>query len=247
MVARNVKLLCDVEEATIDLGAPGVLVLGALAYLKPEAGIAITAAKPIADAILRRGAQTAARSEASKAVAHVDTLSGKSVRIIYADGVGVESIEPVACSLNRDELDFVASTAVLSDCYIWDLKKAPGARWRVDGSQLVGLLDPSIRGTTGGDLGLVRDADIRDGGQTFALLKVEDGSLTINSSDASTRRIGTFTPRGTLRFSLLNKIVEEAKLVGRFELEEVSTDHILFETSFKTRPTLTVEYSCSVR
>ena len=247
VTSRNVKLLCDVEDAAIDLGAPGVLLLGALAYLQPEAGVVVTAAKPVADAILRHGAQKVARDAAAKAVAHVDTLSGKKVRITYVDGFGVESIEPVGCTLTQDELDFVAGTAVLSDCYIWDMKKAAGERWKVDGAQLSGLIDPSLRGATDGEIGLIRDADGQEDGRKFATLRIEGGSLTINSSDASTRRIGSFTPRGTLRYSLADKVVEHAKLVGRFDVEEVSTDHVLFETSFKTRPTLTIEYACSVR
>ncbi len=76
VAARNVKLLCAVEDAAIDLGAPGALLLGALAYLRPDAGAAVVAAKPIADAILRIGAQEAAKDQATRAVAHVDSLAG---------------------------------------------------------------------------------------------------------------------------------------------------------------------------
>ncbi len=247
VAARNVKLLCTVEDAAIDLGAPGALLLGALAYLRPDAGAAVVAAKPIADAILRIGAQEAAKDQATRAVAHVDSLAGKAVRITYVDGVGVEAIEPVGCTLTAEERDFVFGTAALSDCYLWDLKKAVGQRWAVDGSQLAGLLDPSLRGTAEGEVGLIRDADGGEGGKAYAALRIEGGTLTIDASDASRRRIGSFTPRGTLRFSLADKVVEAATLGGRFDLEEVSTDHILFETSFRARPTLTVEYACSIR
>ena len=247
VTSRNAKLLCDVEDATIDLGAPGALVLGAISYLKPEAGIAVTLAKPVAEAILRHGAKEAARSEATRAFAHVDSLSGKKVRIVYVDGVGVESILPVGCTLTAEERDFVAGTAILSDCYIWDLKKAPMERWRVDGAQLSGLVDPSLRGSTEGMIGFIREADVREGGRPYATLRIEGGTLTIDTSDASRRRLGSFAPEGTLKFSLVDKIVERASLTGRFTIDEVSTDHILFETSFKARPTLTVEYSCSIR
>jgi hypothetical protein len=230
VASRNAKLLCDVEDASIDLGAPGTLVLGALSSLKPEAGIALTLAKPVADAILRSGAQQATRSAATKAFAHVDTLSGKTIRIVYLDGVGVESIVPVGCTLNAEERDFVSGTAILSDCYIWDLKKAPGERWKVDGAQLSGLVDPSLRGSTEGTIGFVRDADGREGGLPYATLRIEGGTLTIDASDASRRRIGRFTPEGTLRFSRVDKVVEQASLTDRFAVDEVSTDHILFET-----------------
>jgi hypothetical protein len=245
--ARNVKLLCNVERVTIDLGTPGTLLLGALEYLMPGTTEVVAGAKPIAEGILGYGAQEAARSAATKAVAHVDALSGKKVRITYVDGVGVESIEPVGCSLSQDESDFVFGTAILSDCYIWDLKKAPGERWTVDGSQLSGLIDPSLRGRAAGEIGFIRDADGQEGDRPYATLRIEGGALTIDRSDASTQRIGSFEPRGTLRFSLADKIVEQAKLDGRFVVDEVSTDHILFETSFHSRPTLTVVHACTVR
>ena len=111
----------------------------------------MTLAKPLADAILRRGAQDAARSEAIKAFAHVDSLSGKKIRIVYVDGVGVESIIPVGCTLTAEERDLVLGTAILSDCYIWDLKKAPMERWNVDGGQLSGLVDPLVAWLDRGD------------------------------------------------------------------------------------------------
>ncbi len=213
----------------------------------PGATETLVVAKPIAEAILGHTSRAAAQGAATKAVAHVDSLAGKQVWITYVDGVGVEAIEPVGCSLNQEELDFVAGTAVLSDCSIWDLKKAPGERWQVDGAQLSGLIDPSLRGSTVGEVGFIRDADGQESGRGFARLRIEDGTLTIHASDATTRRIGGFTPRGTLRFSLADKIVEQATLVGRIDIEEVSTDHILFETRFKSRPTLTIDYSCTVR
>lgn len=194
-----------------------------------------------------RASEEALRSGAAKAVAHVDSLSGKSVRITYEDGKGVQAVEPVGCTLTPGEDDFIRRSAVLSDCYLWDLKKAPGERWKVDGAQLIGLIDPSLRGAPMGEIDFIRDADSEIGGKRYATLRIEGGSLAINASDNSTRRIGTFTPAGSLHYSLVNKIVEEAKLTGRFNIEEVSTDHLLFETSFKTRPTLTIDYSCSIR
>jgi len=134
VAARNVKLLFTVEDAAIDLGAPGALLLGALAHLRPDAGAAVVASKPVADAILRIGAQEAARDQATRAVIRVDSLAGKAVRITCVDGGGVEAIEPIGCTLTAEERDFLAGTAVLSDCYLWDLKKAVGRRGSVDGS-----------------------------------------------------------------------------------------------------------------
>jgi hypothetical protein len=247
VTSRNVKLLCKVEEVTIDLGLPGTLLLGALDYIRPGTAATVVAAQPIVDAFLRSVAQQPAESEATKAVAHVDTLSGKTVRITYGDGVGVESVQPVGCTLSPDERDFLFATAVLSDCYIWDLKAAPGERWTVDGAQFSGFIDPSLRGQTTGEIHLVRDADSQMAGRPVATLRIEGGTLMLDRSDVSTRRIGSFAPEGSLWFNQADKIVERAQLTGRFVVEEVSTDHILFETSFRTRPVLNIEYACSIR
>jgi hypothetical protein len=248
VTSRNTKILCNVEQVTIDLGGPGNLLLGALDYLVPGTTETLAVATPIAEAILGTGAQQTAQSEATKAVAHVDTLSGKKVRITYADGVGVEAIEPVGCTLSAEERDFVFNNALLSDCYILpDVKLRPGATWAVDGSQLGGFLDPSLRGATTGEVIIARAEDDLEGGKQYATLQVQSGTVSVDRSDAATRRVGSFTPRGTLRFCITDGYVDRSTLVGRFDIEEVSQDHILFETRFESRPTLKVEYACTLR
>nr|MBA3303508.1 hypothetical protein [Acidimicrobiia bacterium] len=78
-------------------------------------------------------------------------------------------------------------------------------------------------------------------------LVIREGTVEVNTSDASTRRIGSFTPEGHLWYSLDEGFVNRATLTGRSTFEEVSTDHILFETSFKSKPTLKIDYACSLR
>ena len=248
VASRNVKLLCKVESLTISLGVQGTLLLGALDYLSPGTSAELLVVKPVAEAILSYGADEAARSQAAKAVVHVDSLSGKRVRITYVDGVGVESIEPVGCTVSAQERDFVFNTAVLSDYYILpDVRLKPGASWAVDGSQMAGFIDPSLRGATSGEVTIVRGEDSQEGGKQYAILQIQKGSLNIDSSDASNRRLAGFTPRGTLRFCITDGFVDRANITGRINIEEVSTDHILFETSFRSRPALKIEYSCSIR
>ena len=247
VTSRNVKLLCDVESVTIDLGLPGTLILGGLESVYPGTTEALATVAPIVENLVGQVSREEVRNKATKAVAHVDSLSGKSIRITYVDGVGVRDITPVGCTLNQEENNFISGTAVLSDCYLWDLKKAPGDRWKVDGSQLSGLIDPSLRGAPTGEIDFIRDADSEENGRPFATLRIEGGTLAINASDNSTRRIGSFTPVGSLHYSLVDKIVEQARLTGRFNIEEVSTDHILFETSFMSKPTVEIKYSCEIR
>jgi len=154
LTSRNVKLLCDVESVTIDPGLPGTLILGGLESVFPGTTEALATVAPIVENLLGRVSQEEVRNKATKAVAHVDSLSGKSVRITYVDGVGVRDITPVGCTLNTEVNNFISGTAVLSDCYLWELKKAPGDRWKVDGSQLSGLIDPSLRGVPTGEIDL---------------------------------------------------------------------------------------------
>jgi hypothetical protein len=245
--SRNAKLLCNVEDVRISLGAPGQYLLGMLDSVLPGTTGVVDTVQPIAESILSYGTDAAVRDAASKAVAYVDTLAGKKVRITYEDGLGVTGIEPVGCTLDGDEMDYISATAVLSDCYIWDLKKAPGETWSVDAAQLAPLIDPTLRGIASGEVRFIRDPDSDEGGRRQATLRIESGSVQVNASDDANRRISGFSPRGVLRYGLDSKVVEFAKLLGDLSIEEVSTDHILFESSFKTQPKLSVEYTCTVR
>ncbi|HEV3167987.1 MAG TPA: hypothetical protein VGZ22_28555 [Isosphaeraceae bacterium] len=248
VTSRNVKLLYDVESVTVDLGLPGVLVLGALESILPGTTEVVLSVKPIAESLLGYGAHAVGQSKATKAVAHVDTLSGKKVRITYVDGVGVESTQPEGCELTTEERDFVFATATLSDCYLLpDIKCRPGTSWTVDGAQLVGFLDPSLRGAPSGEITIARDDDVQENGKQYATLQIKGGFVEVNASDDTTHRIGTFEPRGSLRYSISDGFVDRAKLTGRLVFEEVSRNHILFETSFRSRPTIKIEYTCAIR
>jgi hypothetical protein len=244
---RNVKLLCNVEHVSIELGPLGVLALGALDYLGPGSAEAIVAAKPIAELLLGTTAQQVLNDKATKAFARVDGLSGKRVRITYLDGAGVESLEPVGCNLTGDERDLLFSTAVLSDCYILpDLTLKPGQTWTVDGSELGGFLDPTLRGIPEGEIVVIRDADQTTDGKQFAVLRIQSGFLRINATDDKAHRVGTFEPHGKMKYSIDDGYVTIASLNGRATFERVSRDHILFEASFQTQPTMKVLYSCKM-
>ena len=141
--------LLTVESVTIDLGPPGALGLGLLTGIDPETGAAILSIKQVIEGILGQAAQAVADSQA-KVVWQLDSLSGKKVRITFADGVGVQSIQPIGCSLTTEERDYVFGQALLSDAYTMRLDKKPGETWTIDGSQLVSLLDPTMRGVTKG-------------------------------------------------------------------------------------------------
>ena len=175
-------------------------------------------------------------------------LSGKTVRITYVDGVGIESVEPIDCSLSDSERNFVKASAVVSDYYIMpQLDIKVGGTWTIDGGQFGGFIDPSLRGVPSGEIVVVRDSNHTETGKQYATLRIQSGYLKINESDDRTRRIGTFTPRGTFRYSLSDRIVERASLRGDMVIERVSKDHLLFEARFKVTPKITVNYSCKIK
>ena len=249
VTSRNVKLLADVDSVKVELGPRGTLVLGAIAYIAPRVTQVLATAKPIVEAILQPASQRAVTGKVTKAFGHVDSLSGKSVRITYRDGLGVESIQPVGCDLSASERAFIMKTAVLSDCYLMpNLKIAPGEPWNVDGSQLANFLDPSLRAFPAGQIEIVREKDdVHKGDEQYAVLKIQRGVVRLNATDASTNRVGEFTPKGRLNFNLTQGFVSDADMTGRFDIEEVSTDHILFETRFETHPIMQIQYTCKIR
>ncbi len=245
---RNVKVLCKVEAVTIELGLPGQLLLGALEAVQPGAGTAVVELKPVAESVLKGGYQSLADSATAKAFGHVESISGKTVRITYADGIGVEDITPVGCSLDADERDWVLDTATLSDCYILpDIKIAAGATWTVDGAQFAGFMDPSLRAITTGEVVIQREKDVQEGEKQIAILGIERGHLEMDNSDQTTQRVGSFTPRGTMRYNLTDGYVEQSDLNGDLRVETVSKNHILFEARFRTEPKMHLSYSCQMQ
>lgn len=243
---RNSKLLFDVEGVSIELGSPGILILGALDYLQPGAAEAAVVAKPLAEGLLKGAAQRVVDSQATKAVAFVDSLSGKTVRLMYVDkSASVESVVPVGCELDATERAFVSETAVLADCYILpDVKSKPGASWTVDGSQFGGLFDPTMRGSPTGEIAIKRADDEIDGDKQIAKLQIERGRIELQRVDSTARRIGTFVPRGWLRYNVTDGFVQSAEMTGDMKIESVSQNHILFAASFRTEPRLQIQYSC---
>lgn len=244
---RSLKFLCNVDNVAIELGPHGTLLLGALEFAQPGTNKVVAVAKPIVEAMLKSGAQVMAKDQAAKAVGHIESLSGKKVRITYVDGVGVESVEPVGCTLDDSERDFLLRTAVLSDCYLLpNVKSTPGQSWEVDDSQFSGFLDPSVRAIPDGRITIRRGDDQQLDGKQVATLAVAKGVLKLNTSDKVANRVGTFMPRGKLLFNITDGYISAADLAGDLVLETVSKNHLLFEAKFKTKPRLQVSYSCQM-
>ena len=234
---RNVKILSKVESVSIELGLPGTLLLGAVAELNPGAAEAVVQIKSVAESVLKGGAQSLADDAAAKAFARVETISGKTVRITYVDGVGVNDITPIDCSLDADERDWVFDTATLSDCYILpDIKLAAGATWTVDRAQFAGFVDPSLpRSRPGKSLSSERTMcrQARSKLRSWAS-NADTWTWTIQIRPRSVSGVSRL--RGTMRYNLTDGYVEQSELSGDLRIETVSKNHILFEARFRTEP-----------
>jgi hypothetical protein len=72
------------------------------------------------------------------------------------------------------------------------------------------------------------------------------GTFRVNASDNSRRRLGDVTPRGKLSYNIDDGYVQSATLTATGRLEDVSTDHLLFETRFQSSPKLEIRYLCTI-
>ena len=124
---------------------------------------------------------------------------------------------------------------------------AEGQEWKVDARNFIELLDPTLRGVPSGEIVIKRQADESRSGKQYAIPEIMSGYCKIIGSDDSKRRIGSFEPHGKLDYNIADGFIESASLEGRADFEELSEDHILFESRFRVKPTLTVNYKCTKR
>lgn len=130
---KQTKLHAKVKNVRINMGLPGVLVLGAIEEAIPGTTSAVEFLQPFVEKILASSSQSGMDEKVANLQKRVDSLSGKTVRIEYVDGVGVtEPPTPIGCELDESEKDFLMRTASLSDCYLFpDHAVKVGDHWSV--------------------------------------------------------------------------------------------------------------------
>lgn len=246
--SRAVKLL-STAQVRFDLGPRGTSVLRGLDQWllggvgEPVVMATLDAVYPLLD----KGTRELLEQEKNQVRAMADSLEGKQFRVTYVDGQGVTEIAPIDCQLTDDERNYLEGLSVLADCYFLpDVESRPGEYWDVEAHVFMHLLPSSWRGRPRGVVTVERSKDYHQGDSQYAVLKIDRGSFQVNASDATGRRLGSLTPRGELHYNISAGFVEKAEFSAKGQIEEVSTDHLLFEARFETTPSVEIQYHCRV-
>lgn len=246
--AQLVKATSTVQ-IRFEYTAPGSLLIGGLDLLLTGGQILLAA--PAVIEPLCAGAAAAMEAQLNeqntKVRAMLDSLSGKTVRMVFEDGKGVTSLEPIDCSLTEEERDFLFASAVVLDAYLLpDVESKPGDSWQVPGEAFSDLMPPSWRGAPKGSVTVRREEDFQRGGKLYARLRCEGGRVWIDATDVSRARLAQLVPRGQVIYNITDGHVESAELRATASIEEASRDHLLFETRFETQPELQLTYACQI-
>jgi hypothetical protein len=238
----SVKLLTQAENLALDLGPPGVPVLGDLHDSAAGVGTTAVPVEAVSRAVLQAGA-SAATDDSARAFVHVDRLSGKRVRLGYVDGAGVEFVETVGCRLIDVDCEFLFHAPVLSDaCILPDPGARPGEAWSVDATQLAGFLDPSMRWIPHGTLTVERPEHGARGAAEKTLC-MRSGGLSLYAPGEPLDGFG-FWPTGTIRYDARDGHVTAAEFKGPLCGYTRAQDHLLASVACGDRLTLHVRYGC---
>jgi len=195
----------------------------------------------------------------SRAVVAADSLAGKTVRVTYVDGAGVESVEPIGCRLSGAEAVFLFHTAVLADLYILPHESCDaGRKWSFGAEQLVGFLDPALPAAPAGRISLRRDVRPglgRDGAIETAIRLDRHGwdridLVPLRVPDENSRDRFRFLAYYALDDARLEfgagGLLETARLDGFLEMVSVWQDFFLFDELIKGSPRVSISYHCKV-
>lgn len=252
--AVSLSIFTQVESVKVELGAwfQTALNLGGM-YLGLPRGSS-TVAQQSLEGILnsnisREYIEQVSKDDLAKTYAYVESLQGKKARIEVENGKGVISITPIDCSLDSDEQLLLDSMSNYSDVLLMkSLDCKPGDTWVVNGHELMPLIDPSLKAHIGGSVTIRRGENLGSEESPKALLSIAGGVMTLKErhyqgETNKIKQMGSWAPKGDLIFDFDPKIVTEASLTGAIQLEEKSTDHILFQMKNVVRPSYEVQYS----
>jgi hypothetical protein len=241
-----VKLLVDAEEISLDLGPVREQILGPRGLLVEDEAPVSLSAKSVGDAILSAVDRPAAESPGARAFGCANSLSGKTVRITYADGIGVESVEPIGCTLIRPDVRLLFRTPVLADCYILPRPESlPGRKWKVDARQFTGLVELGQRVVPSGRMCLQKEPGDGSSDPGRVALRMEDESAwDLFRLDGCRGRVGDHSVKGTMVYRLDGDFMKRVDLRCPIYPLYISQDWFLFDDVFLGEPVMTVSHDC---
>jgi hypothetical protein len=256
---RSVKLLSRAEDVRLELGPPDSPILESLPGGRPDDSKVPVSATAVAEALLGPDASAVTGDPTARALLQVDPISGKSVRITFVDGLGVQTIEPVGCTLSAWERDFLFQATLSPDAAL-----RPGPRnerhgtKNVEASRLADYFLISTYGTVSGTVIVDRAGPPRRRGpfrrpsvfrlQAYGQVSVRwDDQPGRSEEEAGGHHIAFYLPQGTARFGRGGSHAKCVELEGPVTWYDLPERHLLFETQFTNVPELTVRYGCTVR
>jgi hypothetical protein len=177
-----------------------------------------------------------------KAYLRVGTLAGKKVRISYRDGLGVESIQPIACTLTAKEVEYLFNTPVAADCHFLAFAETrPGRRPTLDAGALAMFLDPSLPVIVRGKVRIEEAGN----GRGWKIWQPEDDSPTLRSAGPARRFVGSVSLAGIMQADPEGRFVEAADLSGLLHLCLTPRDSLFFEEVVAAAPEFHAHYQCT--
>ncbi|MBT6398411.1 MAG: hypothetical protein HN570_10155 [Verrucomicrobia bacterium] len=162
----------------------------------------------------------------------LEAYEGLTAEYTYEAGEGLVDFQTKA-TLSKEREDRVKNFSVYSEAYLLPDTDPNGQdEWDVDVKTIAHLLAPSNDLDVSGTLTLKRDSTYGD----ETRLKIVKGKVVFSGSTDKNQVLGTWAARGSLYYNLKTHSIVEGNLTGEVSLERKSTDHVLFEKNFKTKP-----------
>ena len=161
-----------------------------------------------------------------------EAYEGLSADYTYEAGEGMTGFESHS-TLTKEQETRVRDFSVYSEAYLLPDPSEDGPKqWEVDVKNIAHLLAPSQTLDVIGTLTLERGP--RNGDSIR--LHIVKGKVVFTGENDASQVLGTWMARGSFDYDITTHNVLAGELSGTVALERTSTDHVLFEKSFKSQP-----------
>lgn len=192
-------------------------------------------------------AEALAADDSLKILGQVHSLTGKTVRITFVNGKGVEKLEPIDCELTAAERDFFLHRDILADARFFpDLKIEPGATWQIEGQAFGELVDASISPKASGKVVVRREPNVTVDGVSMAIVQIEpkESKVEFLVQSSKSNVFATLKPQGAMRYLIDEQYVRDVEFTGNFNVLKVGNSWMA-RSAFVAAPKLRSTYYCN--